>query len=352
MLKNSVLKVTPTKNGSLFNDICQMIESTRSSVAVVVNSGMTILYWRIGRRIREEILQNRRAEYGAEIVLTLSAQLMADYGNGFSAPNLSRMIRLSECFSNEQILSTLSKELSWSHFVEIIPIKESIKRDFYAEMCRLEHWNVRTLRKKISSMMFERTAIAKKPDAVIKMELESLRKEDNLTPDLVFRDPYFLDFLGLKGSFREKDLESAILRELESFIMELGAGFTFVERQKRMIIDGDDFYLDLLFYHRNLCRLVAIELKLDRFRPDFKGQMELYLRWLDKYERKASEEHPIGLILCAGKSDERIELLELDKSGIRVAEYITELLPKEMLEKKFHEAIQRARSYFKNKIEL
>lgn len=312
MLKNSVLKVTPTKNGSLFNDICQMIESTRSSVAVVVNSGMTILYWRIGRRIREEILQNRRAEYGAEIVLTLSAQLMADYGNGFSAPNLSRMIRLSECFSDEQILSTLSKELSWSHFVEIIPIKESIKRDFYAEMCRLEHWNVRTLRKKISSMMFERTAIAKKPDAVIKMELESLRKEDNLTPDLVFRDPYFLDFLGLKGSFREKDLESAILRELESFIMELGAGFTFVERQKRMIIDGDDFYLDLLFYHRNLCRLVAIELKLDRFRPDFKGQMELYLRWLDKYERKASEEHPIGLILCAGKSDERIELLEIE----------------------------------------
>ncbi len=168
------------------------------------------------------------------------------------------------------------------------------------------------------------------------------------TPDLVFRDPYFLDFLRLKGVYQEKDLEMAILRELEAFILELGVGFTFVERQKRMIVDGEDFYLDLLFYHRDLRRLVAIELKLGRFKPEYKGQMELYLRWLDKYECKCDEERPIGLILCAGKSEERIELLELSKSGIRVAEYMMELMPKAMLEKKLHETIQQARLRLEN----
>jgi predicted nuclease of restriction endonuclease-like (RecB) superfamily len=172
-------------------------------------------------------------------------------------------------------------------------------------------------------MLFERTALSRKPEKLIEHELEQLRREDLVTPDLVFRDPYFLDFLGLKDAYQEKDLEAAILRELESFIMELGAGFTFVSRQKRIIIDGEDFYIDLLFYHRDLRRLVVIELKLDKFRAEHKGQLELYLRWLDRYERKQGEESPLGIILCAGKNDERVELLELGASGIHVAEYLT-----------------------------
>jgi len=200
-------------------------------------------------------------------------------------------------------------------------------------------------------MLFERTALSKKPEKLARLELTKLRKEDKLTPDLVFRDPYLLDFLGLKGVYQEKDLEAAILRELEAFIMELGIGFTFVERQKRMVIDGEDFCLDLLFYHRSLRRLVAIELKLGSFKPDFKGQMELYLRWLDKYERKPEEEHPLGLILCAGKSDERIELLELSKSGIRVAQYLTALPPRDVLERKLHETIRLMRERFRKQIE-
>ena len=144
-------------------------------------------------------------------------------------------------------------------------------------------------------------------------------------------------------------LDLCLIDDSSVFIMELGAGFTFVERQKRIVVDGEDFYLDLLFYHRGLRRLIAIELKLGKFKPDHKGQMELYLRWLDKYERKPGEDHPIGLILCAGKSDERVELLEIGKSGIRVAEYITELLPKGVLEKKFHESIRLARMRIENK---
>ncbi|OGT06283.1 MAG: cytoplasmic protein [Gammaproteobacteria bacterium GWE2_37_16] len=337
---------------TLVSDIRKMIEEARLAVAVTANVGLTMLYWQVGKRINTEILKGKRAGYGEEIIPTLARQLVFEYGRGFEAKNLWRMMQFAECFSDKKIVVTLSRQLCWSHFLQIIAIDDQLKRDFYAEMCRIEHWSVRALRKKIAGMMFERTAIAKKPDDVIKTELAALRAEDKLTPDLVFRDPYFLDFLGLKGAFQEKDLENAILREIEAFIMELGVGFTFVERQKRMVVDGEDFYLDLLFYHRDLCRLVAIELKLERFKPDFKGQMEFYLKWLDKYERKPGEEHPIGLILCAGKSNERIELLELGKSGIRVAEYITELLPKEALEKKFHESITRARLLFDNKEDL
>jgi predicted nuclease of restriction endonuclease-like (RecB) superfamily len=254
------------------------------------------------------------------------------------------MVRFAEVFPEEKILYTLCAKLSWSHFRLIIYLDDDLKRDFYAEMCRIESWSVRMLEKKISGMLFERTALSRKPDKLIREELDTLRAEDKLTPDLVFRDPYFLDFLGLKDRYLEKDIEDAIMREMENFILELGAGFTFIARQKRIQVDNDDYYLDLLFYHRGLRRLVAIDLKLGDFRAADKGQMELYLRWLAKYEQKAGEEAPIGLILCAGKKKETVELLELEKSGIRVASYWTKVLPRKLLQKKLHEAIQHART--------
>jgi predicted nuclease of restriction endonuclease-like (RecB) superfamily len=221
---------------------------------------------------------------------------------------------------------------------------DPLKRDFYAEMCRVERWSCRTLEKKISSMLFERTALSKKPEKLAAMELKELRDEDKLTPDLVFRDPYLLDFLHLKDTYSEKDLESAILREMETFILELGVGFAFVERQKRMQMDHKDYYLDLLFYHRHLRRLVAIELKLEEFKPGDKGQMELYLNWLNRYERKDGEEKPIGLILYAGKLHETIELLDMEQSGIQVSSYWTQVLPKKELERKLHDAVRLARA--------
>jgi len=222
-------------------------------------------------------------------------------------------------------------------------IEEPLKRDFYTEMCRLERWSTRTLGDKVDGMLYERTALARKPEAQIRQELDSLRETDQLTPDLVFRDPYFLDFLGLQDTFSEKDLETAILRDLESFIMELGVGFSFVARQKRMTVDNVDYYLDLLFYHRGLRRLIALELKLGRFKAAYKGQMELYLRWLDKHERAPDEEQPVGLILCAGKTSEHVELMRLEDSGIRVAEYLTELPPRKLLEEKLRAAVRIAR---------
>lgn len=327
----------------LLRDIRALIESARRKVSQVINTGQVILNWNIGRRIREEILGNKRAEYGEQIVATMSRQLTMEYGRGFTRDALFRMIQFAERFPKTRIVATLSQQLGWGHFVELIPIEDPLKRDFYAEMCRLERWSIRTLRKKTGGMLYERTALSKKPSKLAALELKKLRKEDKLSPDIVFRDPYFLDFLGLKGAYQEKDLEAAILREMEAFILELGIGFSFAERQKRIHVGSEDFYLDLLFFHRKLHRLIAIELKLDKFKPEFKGQMELYLRWLDKYERQPDEDSPIGLILCAGKSDEQVELLELDKSGIRVAEYMTELPSRKVLEKKLHEAIRLAR---------
>jgi predicted nuclease of restriction endonuclease-like (RecB) superfamily len=253
------------------------------------------------------------------------------------------MIQFAEVFPDFQIVSTLSRQLGWSHFKEIIYLKEPLKREFYAEMCRLEKWSVRTLRARIGGMLYERTVLSGRAEEVIQKEIEALRKEDQLTPDFVFRDPYLLDFLGLHDGYSEQDLENAIIREMEAFLLELGAGFAFVARQKRMTIDDEDFYLDLLFYHLDLRRFIAIELKLDKFTAAYKGQMELYLRWLDRYERRPHDEPPIGLILCSQKSHEQIELLQLDQGDVRVAEYFTKRLPPPLLEKELHKAIRRAR---------
>jgi predicted nuclease of restriction endonuclease-like (RecB) superfamily len=332
------------KPAVLLSDLRELILSTRQQVAQTVNAGLTMLYWHIGTRIRKDILKEKRAEYGQEILQALSAKLAAEFGRGYSARNLANMVRFAEQFPDPQIVSALLRQLGWTHFTMLIPIQDGLKRDFYAEMCRLERWSTRTLRQKIDGMLFERTALSRKPEKLAAQELQKLREEDKLTPDLVFRDPYLLDFLGLKDSYAEKDLEAAILREMESFILELGVGFAFLERQKRITVDGEDYYLDLLFYHRHLRRLVAIELKLAEFKPGDKGQMELYLRWLDRYERKEGEDKPIGLILCAGKRHETIELLDMDQSGIRVSSYWAEALPKRELERKLHEAVRLARA--------
>ena len=253
------------------------------------------------------------------------------------------MVRFAEAFPDRQIVSTLLRELSWSHFLPLIYLKDPLQRDFYAEMSRVERWSTRTLHERIQSMLYERTALSKKPEQLIDKELKALRDEDRLTPDLVFRDPYVLDFLGLKDTYSEKDLENGLLREIESFLLELGAGFAFIERQKRITLDGDDYYLDLLFYHRRLRRLVAIELKIGDFKPADAGQMELYLRWIDRNERQPEEDKPIGIILCAGKKRETVEVLELEPRGIHVAEYLTELPPRKLLEKRLHDAVLRAR---------
>lgn len=329
---------------ALVHDLGSMIDAARQQVAVTANAALTTLYWQIGHRVRTDVLDDRRAEYGSQIVFAVGRQLEARYGRGFGEKNLRRMIQFAAVFPELEIVATLSRQLGWSHFVDLIPIKEPLKREFYAEMCRIERWSVRVLRQRIDSMLFERTALSRKPEALIRQEISALREKGELSPALVFRDPYMLDFLQLADTYSEKDLESAILREIERFLLELGAGFAFVERQKRITLDGDDYYLDLLFFHRRMQRLVAIELKIGDFKPADSGQMELYLRWLDRHERQPSEQAPLGIVLCAGKKRETVEYLDLDARGIHVAEYLTELPPREVLEDRLHRAIEAARN--------
>ena len=330
------------ENVGLLSDLRSLIQAARQRIASAAWSTQTLLCWHLGRRLLNENLQGSRAAYGKQILVTVSQELTAEYGRGFSYPEITRMLQFAQLFPDEAIVVTLSQQLSWSHFHALLPIKDPLARDFYAEMCRIERWDVRTLRQKIGGMLFQRTALSKRPTSVITAEISKLR-DGQMSPDTVFRDPYLLDLLGLKGAYSERDLESAILREIEGVLLELGNGFTFVARQKRMSVGKDDFHLDLLFFHRHLRRLIAVELKLESFQPAHVGQMELYLRWLDKHERAPGEEAPIGLILCAAADAEQVELLQLDAKSIRVSEYLTALPPLPMLRKRLHQAMEHAR---------
>jgi predicted nuclease of restriction endonuclease-like (RecB) superfamily len=330
---------------ALVGELCSLIEQSRAAAARAVNSELVWLYWKVGRRLREHVVGEGRAAYGEQIVAEVAAVLSAEYGRGFSKRNLHYMLRFAEVFPEPEIVHALRAQLSWTHLRELIALDDPLKRRFYVELCRHEGWSTRTLQEKIAGMLYERTAIARRPEVVVKEALDALGEDGRMTADLVFRDPYVLDFLGLPADYSEREMEAAILRELESFLLELGQGFSFIARQKRMSIGADDYYLDLLFFHRPLRALFAVELKLGRFDARDKGQMELYLRWLDKHERQPHENPPLGLILCADKNEEQIELLQLAEGSIRVATYLTELPPRALLEKKLIEAIAHARAH-------
>lgn len=334
----------PTSSASVANDIKSLIEQSRQSVAVAVNAEISQLYWRVGKRIQAEILGHERAEYGQQFVKILADDLTLAYGRGWGEKQLRRMMQFAEIFPDEEIVVSLIRQLSWTHILAVLPIGDSLKREFYIQMCIHEKWSVRTFRDRIRSMLYERTAISKKPEATIHNDLELLKNEQKLSPDLVFRDPYFLDFLNLSDTYSEKDLETSITVEMQRFLTELGGDFAFMARQKRITIDTRDYYIDLLFYHRRLKCLVAIDLKIGEFEAAHKGQMELYLRYLDKYERMEGENPPVGLILCTGKTEEHIELLQLDQSNIRIADYLTALPPQSLLREKLHQAVEIARS--------
>ncbi|MBW7877234.1 MAG: DUF1016 domain-containing protein [Candidatus Cloacimonetes bacterium] len=319
--------------GDLLLDLKTLIDQGRNQAVSAVNSALTVTYWHVGKRINHEVLHNGRAEYGKQIVVSLAEKLVALYGKSFEVRNLRRMMQFAELFPHFEIVSPLVSQLSWTHFIVLLSLKSDEARLFYAKQAIESKWSKRELQHQIARKVFERSEIASTKLA--------LAHADQLHGN--FKDPYFLDFLGLKEGYLENELENALLKELELFILELGKGFAFVERQKRMIIDGEDFYLDLLFFHRRLKRLVAIELKISRFKAAFKGQMELYLNWLNKYERQPGEDEPIGMILCAEAGIEQVELLNMQKDNIMVAEYWTDLPPKKLLEEKLHNALIEVR---------
>ena len=328
---------------TLYNNIKNIIDTSKEQAIVQVNNTMILSYWKIGERLKKEILKDKRATYGKEVVKKISEKLTLEYGRGYSKASLLRMIQVYTIFSDKEIVVTLSRQLSWSHFIEFIKIKDELKREFYIAMSVHERWNVRTLRERINSMLYERTAISKKPELTIRQDLKALSSDNKMSTSLFLKDPCLLNFLELEESYSERDLESAILQELEKFILEFGSDFAFLARQKRIQIGNSDYVMDLLFYHRKLKRLVLVELKIGEFIPHYKGQVELYLKWLSKYEKQEGEEEPIAIILCASKDSEVVELMDLEKDNIHVSEYWLQLPPKELLERKLLKAIERVK---------
>ena len=330
-------------SNNLFLGIDNLIDNARKTLAIALNVETTILYWSIGFYINTELKEADRLKYGAKILATLSQQLADKYGKGYSYSALTRMSKVALVFDKENI-ATLSQQLSWSHLIEIAAIDKHTKRLFYTLMSSDQNWGIRKLRDEIDKMAFERSPIANKDESEIKTILQKAIIKKAVNPDLVFKNSYILNFLGLANLHTEKELENAIISQLEEFIMELGSNFAFLERQKRISIDSIDYYLDLLFYHRKLNRLVIIDLKIGKFKPAYKAQMELYLRYLEKYEKQAHEEPPIGLLLCSEGNTEHIELLLLGEENIKVAQYLNELPDKQW----FIDKMQRARQIAQN----
>jgi predicted nuclease of restriction endonuclease-like (RecB) superfamily len=333
----------------LLAEIKQMIESSRHRVFVAVNTEIALLYWNIGKYINHFLLSDGRAEYGKQIVAELSPRLVEEYGKGWGKEHLWHCIRSSETFTEDQILYAVRRQLNWTQIRTIQYLKDDLQREFYIEMCANERWSSRQLQERINSMLFERTILSKKPGETIKNDLEKLRLSQEMSVDLAFKDPYFLGFLGLADTYSEKDLEQAILHQLQLFILELGNDFAFLARQKRITIGDTDYYIDLLFYHRKLRRLIAIDLKLGKFEHHHKSQMELYMRWLAKHEQQPGELSPIGIILCADKNEELVQLLEMDKDGIHVAKYLTELPAIELFQQKLKLAIALSKRRMENR---
>lgn len=322
----------PATPDDLVERVSSLVRDARESIASYANATLTLTYWQVGALIDSEVLGGERADYGSQIVASMARELTERFGRGFEEKNLRRMIKFAQLYPDAQIVASLARQLSWTHFVILMPLKSQEARAFYADQVAAGRLTVRELKGAIKRKAYERREIA-----------NSQIEPGSMVPADTFSDPYLLDFLGLHDGYAEADLEAAILRDLEAFLLEVGSGFSFVERQKRVIIDGDDFHLDLLFYSRPLRRLVAVELKIGKFDARHEGQMKLYLKWLNRYERTEGEEAPIGLILCTEASREQVELLEMHKDGIVVAEYWTALPPKAELEQRLQAILRDAR---------
>ena len=328
----------------LYQGVVDIINDAKRDVIVYVNKHANMMFWHIGHFINEDMGYQQYSAYGDKILATLSQRLTSLYGKGYTYSAVTRMMKVARIYNEEGMFATLSQTLTWSHFLELITIEDDTKRLFYQQMGIAEHWSVRQLRDKQDEMAYERSLIAAKPEDEIITTLEQV-SPTHMEPDAVLRNSYVLDFLGLSGYYSEGELEAAIAKQLEAFILELGQGFAFLERQKRFTIDGTDYYLDLLFYHRKLKCLVAIDLKLGKFKPQYKGQMELYLKYLQKYDMQPDENPPIGLLLCSEGNTEHIELMMLNEDRIKVAQYLTCLPDKQWFIDKLNRSILIAKEY-------
>ena len=330
----------------LFNDLCGIIDDVRGRIATYVNTGVCLTNWSVGKRIKEDVLYNQRADYGKQVLQNVSKQLVNKYGAGWGYEKLKHCVRSAYLFTEDEILYATRTQLNWTHIRILMGVSDPLARQFYLEMAHIERWSTRILEDKIDGQLYERTAISRRPEEVIKQELQKVRETHVVVPDMVFRSTYFFDILGLPDVFSEEELENAVLNQVEEFMHEMGSDFTLVERQKRITIDSVDYKMDLVFFHRTLRRFIVVDLKLGKFKPAYEGQMLLYLRYLNAHEKHEWEESPIGLILCSEGNTEHIEYLMLDESSpIKVAQYYTQLPDKKVLAERLQRAIAIAKEY-------
>ncbi len=324
---NDLLQAVPPDDDRLFADVSLMVCGARERVTRTVNTQLTMLHWQVGNRIRSEILNYERAEYGERVIANLAERLTNEYGRGWSKESLLRMVRFACAYPTPEIVSSLMTQLTWTHFVQLISIENEHERRFYTKMALRNRWSVRQLRDQMRTSLYLRMHSGDPSEEEILTRLDELPVGHPPCVESTFKDPYVLDFLNLPREYTESQLEQAVLDEIERFLMELGGGFCFVARQQRMRVGKSDYALDLLFFHRALRRLVAVELKLGPLRPEYKGQMELYLRWLNREMRAPEEEAPVGLLLCTESDPALVELLDLNSDDIHVSTYLTEHLP-------------------------
>ena len=359
--KKTVSKLLSEDYGGLIGGIAELLEAARRTAARTVNALMTATYWEIGRRIVEfEQGGEKRAEYGEALLQRLAQDLNAKFGRGFSYPNVNKFRQFYLAFPSANILSTPSIEstesilstpsielrrqksqapsgqlavrnlsarfpLPWSHYVRLLSVKNALAREFYHTEALRGGWSVRQLDRQVASQFYERTAASRNKNAMLRKGAAA-RAEDSISADEEVRDPLVLEFLGLKNEYSETDLEEALLRHLENFLLELGGDFAFIGRQRRLRIGGEWYRIDLLFFHRKLRCLVVIDLKVGKFTHADAGQMHLYLNYAREHWTQADENPPVGLILCAEKDD-------------AIAKYALEGLPNKVLAREYKLAL-------------
>lgn len=313
-----------------FQDVLTKIKSARQKAYAQVNETLLQLYWDIGKYISFKV---REKAWGKGVVVELADYIKNNVPGikGFTDKNLWRMKQFFETYGEDEKLATLWRQLGWSHNRAIMTLKSEEEREFYLRLCAREKYSVRELERQINSATFERVILADKKLSPVVRELPQ-------QTDLVFKDSYVFDFLDLPASHNEKDLQKALVASLREFILEIGKGFTFMGQEYRLQVGNDDFFIDLLFFHRDLQCLVAFELKVDKFRPAHLGQLEFYLEALDRDIKRPHENPSIGVLLCREKNDEVVEYaLSRSLSPAVISEYETKLIPKEVLRAKLNE---------------
>jgi len=318
--KTEIRTIADRDYDGLLTSVSELLEQAKHAAARSINTILTATYWEIGRRIIDfEQRGARRAEYGISLLQRLAKDLSTRFGRGFGYSNLNLIRQFYLTYSDRRpILQSVIGEsltllnipvdrtllqgfvLSWTHYVRLLPLEEQAKRDFYEEEAQRAGWSVRQLDRQINSMLYERIALSRKRGELLK---QAERSGSPATAEEAIKDPYVLEFLGLPEPVSERDLENALIRHMADFLLELGYGFTFVARQKRLQVGSESYYIDLLFYHRGLRCLVVIDLKVGKFTHADTGQMNLYLNYLMENEMFEGEEPPIGLILCSEKDE-------------------------------------------------